>query len=367
MNKNPANPASGSHPQKILVVVTRRIGDVLLATPLFRSLKRAWPAARIDALVFTGTQGVLMGNPDLDRVLTMAGHAGLAADIAVLARLFRRYDLALSLVPSDRSTLCAWLAGRHSIGLLVDEPHQAWKKKLLDQWAPFDAVNTHTVRAHLALAVALGVTPLPDVVTAWLPGDAAAVDALLGQPYAPFVVLHPSPKFRYKMWREDGWIAVARWCIDNGFRVVLSGSPDAEERAYVDGIARGIPGALNLAGRLTLGGSAAMLARAQCYVGPDTSITHMAAASGVPTIALLGPSDPVKWGPWPQKQPAAANPWRRLGNQRRGNVLLIQGRAACVPCKYEGCGRHLESASDCLLSLPAQDVIDGIKTMLFQK
>lgn len=364
MSRAQANPL----PQRVLVVVTRRIGDVLLATPLIRSLKRAWPNARIDALVFTGTQGVLAGNPDLDQVLTVAERPGFAVHAALLARLFRRYDLALSLAPGDRPTLYAWLAGRRSIGLLVDQPDQHWKQKLLDQWLPFDAVNTHTVRAHLSLATALAVTPLPEVVTAWLPEDAAAADALLGKPCAPLAVLHPHPKFRYKMWREDGWIEVARWFSDNGFRVALTGSPDADERAYVDAIARSLPDtAINAAGKLTLGGTAALLSRAKFFVGPDTAITHMAAASGVPTLALFGPSDPVKWGPWPQGHAVATNPWQRLGDQRVGNVQLIQGRATCVPCLHEGCERHIGSASDCLLAITAQTVIKSIKTMGYEK
>ncbi len=363
MSHAPASPS----PQRILVVVTRRIGDVLLATPLIRSLKRTWPAARIDALVFAGTQGVLLGNPDLDRVLTVAERPGFATHVALLARLFRRYDLALSLIPGDRPTLYAALAGRRSLGLLVDQPDQRWKKILLGQWISFDAVNTHTVRAHLSLAVVLGVTPLPGVVTAWLPDDAAAVDALLGKPCAPLAVLHPYPKFRYKMWREDGWIEVARWFIANGFQVALTGSPDVDERAYVDAIACQVPDALNLAGRLTLGGTAALLARAKFFVGPDTAITHMAAASGVPTIALFGPSDPVKWGPWPKGHAATANPWQRLGDQRVGNVQIIQGRAACVPCKLEGCERHIGSTSDCLRAITAQTIIKSIKTTSYEK
>ncbi len=360
-----AGPSSADAPPRhILVVVTRRIGDVLLATPLIRSLKQAWPGARIDALVFAGTQGVLKGNPDLNQVLTIAGGAAVTTSLALLARLFRRYDLALSLVPSDRSTLCAALAGRRSVGLLADQPDQAWKKKLLGQWVPFDSNDTHTVRAHLALAVALNIRPLPVVVTAWLAEDADTVDTLLGEAQAPLAVLHPYPKFRYKMWHEEGWIAVARWFNDKGFRVVLSGGPGTDEHAYAASIARDAPGTLNLAGQLSLGGTAALLARAKCYVGPDTSITHLAAASGVPTVALFGPSDPVKWGPWPQQQPATANPWRRLGDQRQGNVLLIQGRAACVPCKFEGCGRHLESPSDCLQSLSAALVVQKIRGLL---
>ncbi len=349
-------------PRRVLVVVTRRIGDVLLATPLIRSLKQAWPDAKIEALVFAGTQGVLAANPDLHAVHTVTERPGLAQHLALLTRLFRHYDLALSLVPGDRPTLYAWLAGQRSIGLVIDRPGQRWKQRLLSQWVPLDAINTHTVRAHLTLAEALGVPVVSDVVVSWNTEDTVAVDTMLGKSCGALAVLHPYPKFRYKMWHEQGWISVARWLLDHGFRVALTGSPDSDERAYVDAIAKQLPPtAINAAGRLTLGGTAALIARAQFYVGPDTAITHMAAATGVPTLALFGPSDPVKWGPWPKGHAVATNPWRRIGDQRSGNVQIIQGRVACVPCGHEGCERHIGSASDCLLAIPAQSVIDLLR------
>ena len=69
-----------------------------------------------------------------------------------------------------------------------------------------------------------------------------------------------------------------------------------------------------------------------------------AAALGVPTIAIYGPSDPVKWGPWPAGYTLPRNPWRRHGDQQVNRVRLIQGRARCVPCMNEGCERHIASA-----------------------
>lgn len=355
-------------PRRILVIVTRRIGDVLLATPLIRSLKNAWPESRIEVLVFAGTQGVLAGNPDIAAVHTVAERPGLMQHLSLLARLFRQYDLALSLVPSDRPTLYAWIAGRRRAGLLVDRPSQRWKQKFLDRWVAFDPDNTHTLRNHLALAGALDIPAAADVVVAWHDKDTHAVDALLQGSCNALAVLHPYPKFRYKMWHETGWVAVARWLLDNGMRVALTGSADPAEQAFVAAIARQLPDTvINAAGQLTLGGTAALIARAQFYVGPDTAITHIAAATGVPTIALFGPSDPVKWGPWPKGHAADHNPWRRLGDQRVGNVQLVQGRAMCAPCGHEGCARHLDSGSDCLLHLPATTIINYLKTMAYAK
>ncbi len=359
-----AYPAPGS----ILVVVTRRIGDVLLSTPLIRSLKQAWPNARIDVLVFAGTEGVLAANPDVDAVHVIPERPGILEHLAFIIRRFRRFDLALSLVPGDRPTLYAWFAGRRSIGLVMDQPGQRWKQKLLDQWATFDAADTHTVRGHLQLISQLGLPAVSDVVASWTAPDTAAVDALLGNSCGTLAVLHPYPKFRYKMWHQQGWIEVAQWLLGNGFRIVLTGGPDDDERAYVDAIARQLPqSVINAAGKLTIGGTAALLSRAQFYVGPDTAVTHMAAATGIPTIALFGPTDPVKWGPWPNGHTPNTNPWQRYGDQRLGNVQLIQGRAPCVPCGHEGCDRHIGSASDCLQQLPAKTIINHLKTMGYEK
>jgi len=56
---------------RILVVALRRLGDVLLTTPLIRSIRRAWPDATLDVLVFADTAGILESNPDIDRVVAM--------------------------------------------------------------------------------------------------------------------------------------------------------------------------------------------------------------------------------------------------------------------------------------------------------
>jgi heptosyltransferase-3 len=72
----------------------------------------------------------------------------------------------------------------------------------------------------------------------------------------------------------------------------------------------------------------------------------------------------VKWGPWPKAHPHDINPWNRLGSQRQGNVLLLQGAGACVPCHLEGCDRHIDSYSDCLQQLSAARVIAAIEAML---
>jgi len=351
-------------PKRVLVIVTRRIGDVLLATPVVRSVKRAWPDAEIDVLAFAGTEGFVTGNGDVRRVLTVPERPRLLNHLRFALTIARRYDLALSLVPGDRPTLYAFIAGKRRAGLLLASRKHRWKRALLNAWVPFDDANTHTVLMHLALLKAIGVAPVREVVVAWTPADARTADALLAPlAGAPYAVLHPYPKFRYKMWHESGWRELARWLYERGFKVVVTGGPDAAEREYVSRVTAAMPEALDLAGRLTLGALACVLSRAALYVGPDTAVTHAAAALGVPTAALFGPTDPVKWGPWPAGYTSASNPWRRHGDQSVERVRLVQGRARCVPCLGEGCEKHVESTSDCLMHLSPQIVIAALRDL----
>jgi heptosyltransferase-3 len=355
-----------SAPQTVLVVCTRRIGDVLLATPVMRSFRRAWPEAAIDALVFKGTEGILAANPDLRRVLTVPERPGRAAHAALFGAILRRYDLAASLIPGDRPTLYAWAAGRRRVGTLADDAKSRWKRRLLHAWTPFDNLDTHTVLMNLRVAELAGAEPVPEVVAAWSAQDEGRVESLAPcvAERRPYALLHVHPQFAYKQWHERGWTELADWLTARGLPVVLTGGPSAGERQYVDRLLPRLPPVtLDLAGGLTLPQVAFVASRARVYVGPDTAVTHLAAATGTPVVALYGPSNPVKWGPWPRGH-GGGNPFVMRGTRTVGNVTLLQGVTDCVPCLEEGCERHLASLSDCLQHLPAARVIAGVEAAL---
>lgn len=352
-------------PRSILLTCTQRIGDVLLTTPLARSLKRAWPQARLDMLVLPGTEGVLTGNPDIQRVLALPQRVKPTEKLRQLQRLWRQYDLALSPLPTDRARLFCWAAGRHSLGVMQPQG-EASKRWLLDEVIRFDDLDTHTVTMGLRLAEHLGIPAIAEVVPP--AADWPALASRLGEPVRePYAVLHPYPKFNYKMWSSSGWLALARWLQARGLRVLLTGSPEADERAYAAELVRQSgPGMLSLAGQLTLAETAELLRRAQFYAGPDTALTHIAAACGTPTLALFGPSNPVKWGPWPAGWHSLSSPWPRQGSHQQGNVALLQGSdaRACVPCLQEGCQRHTNSYSDCLIELTPARAIEAVQALL---
>src|SRR5437660_2210710 len=122
---------------RILVIAMRRLGDVLLTTPLVRSLKRGLPGARVDTLVFRGTEGMLAGNPDVDAVRTVATRSTPAETCALIQSLWRKYDLAISTQTGDRPTFLAFVAGRSRAGLVPAQGGGAWwKRRLLNLCVP---------------------------------------------------------------------------------------------------------------------------------------------------------------------------------------------------------------------------------------
>jgi lipopolysaccharide heptosyltransferase III len=339
---------------RVLVVILRRLGDVLLSTPLIRSLKRAYPQASIDALVFAGTEGVLAGNPDLAAIISMPQRPSVADTLLLGARLFRRYDLAVSVQTGDRPTAFALIAGRYSAGPVEPEGSaSAIKRALLSRSYSRDR-SEHRVLDILRLADAMGIAAHRDVIG---PTPAARPRLAPAQPYA---VIHAAPMFIYKRWTADGWGALAAALRERGYAVAATGA--ASDRDYLDSVWRDAP-VVRLDGKLDWPEITALIADARVYIGPDTAITHLAAAAGAPTVALYGPTDPRLWGPWPR---GGLEPtWQASGTiQRRGNVWLVQNPLACLPCQLEGCERRLDSHSQCLDELTVAQVLAAVDQAL---
>lgn len=358
------------HPQRVLVIATRQIGDVLLTTPLIRSLRNGYPEAEIDILVYEKTDGGLQGNTDLNRIIRIPERPDRKTLFGLFKRLFRRYDLTVNVQGTDRASLYGLVASKaHRVGILFsDRKQESWKKWLLDRWVLLDNLHTHTVEQNLQLADCLGLERQTDVI----PPNADQSHRILEQcglsADSEFVVLHPFPRFRYKDWHFQGWVSVIRALLARDIPILLSGGPGQHEKNYCASLVACIEDdrVTNLAGQTSLAELADVISLARAYVGPDTAVTHLAAATGTPTITFFGPSNPEKWGPWPNGfSQTVLTPWKnRQARQSDGNVILLQGEGDCVPCHLEGCDRHRESRSRCLETLNAQRIIDELDRIL---
>ncbi|GAA4341729.1 glycosyltransferase family 9 protein [Pigmentiphaga soli] len=365
-------------PGSALVIALRYLGDVLLATPLARALRSRYPDCAVDMLVFSGTEGMLRNNPDLRDVITIAERGGRDATLAMLRRLWRRYDMALVPQPGDRPHLFALAAAPLRYGFVPAQAGQAWWKRLSLTRPLVAEPGSHRVQENERLARAAGLGPTGALVapTAGLqPGDWPArlarslPDGPPFDPARPYAVIHPYPRWRYKRWHVPGWQALIAGLEGDGLQLVLTGGPQADETAYADALLDSLPpgqrrAILRVQGRLDLAETADLLRHARLYVGPDTGTTHLAAACGAPTLALFGPTDPRAWGPTPAS--GLDRPWERAApRQRRGNVILLQNSGrGCVPCQQEGCQRRRDSASDCLDSLDAGAVLAAARDLL---
>lgn len=339
---------------RVLVVALRRLGDVLLTTPLIRSVKRAYPTAAIEALVFSGTEGILAGNPDLAGVVTLPERQSPGDSFALLRRLWRRYDLALTTQTGDRPTFLAWFAGRQCAGPLDADRLSASLKRLALTRSYTSDRKQHRIVDLLRLTEQLGIPACAELVC---PQGSVRAGILPAPPYA---VIHAAPKYRYKQWAPDGWGELAAALRQRGLCAVAIGAHS--DRPYLDEIWRD-GGVTRLDGALSWPELAALIRGARVYIGPDTAVTHLAAATGTPTVALYGPTDPRIWGPWPVG--GLDRPWDAAGTiQQRGNVWLVQNPLPCLPCQLEGCERRLDSHSQCLDELSAVQVVTAVDRAL---
>lgn len=336
---------------RILVIAGPAHGDILLVTPLLRSLRKALPRGVIDLLVYQGQSAILEGNPDIDTVLSAPKHPGLAGYLRLMRRIFRRYDVAISNKQTDRVIGYTIMAGRTRVAV-VPADRQPWKRRLMSASVPYDHEKTPTLAQNNALGERLGLEPSWEIRLPQSAGSAAVIDGLLRAEVQerPFAVLHVNPGLPHKRWHTEGWAAVASELHARGLPIFLTGDGSAGERDYLASVKAALTGPVtDLSGRLSFADVAELLSRCAIFIGTDTVTTHMAAAAGVPTVALFGPESSRVWGPWPRGHVGPASPWTGAGDQQVGNVFLLQSDLPCPTCRQGHCLRRSERQRSCTL------------------
>ena len=348
---------------KILVVCTQRLGDVLLITPLIRSIKRGIKDAVVDVLVCGDTTQAMEGNPDIHRVIVVDRQSNFLQRLRELHSIWNQYELSVSTVPSDRSRIYAWAGSSKHIGTFRDRDNRI-VKAMVKQGVCFDNLDTHTVSMNLKLCELLGIEKIHAVVP---PSKCLELSTLFNA-HQPYAVVHPYPKFTYKAWTIEAWRSLIAHLTQQGLHVYISGGAEEREVTYCQSLV--VHEAVeNLAGKHALSELTTIIGQAKLFIGVDTSVTHLAAATGIKVIAIYGPTNPVKWGPWPASVNSSEDVrWRSasITPQHLGNVSLIQGHQSCIPCGQEGCDKHLQSTSECLLALSAEKVINEVDRLLAQ-
>jgi heptosyltransferase-3 len=337
--------------RRALVLKLRHHGDVLLAAPVLSVLKAHAPQLEVDALVYDDTAPMLEGHPALSRLHTV-GRAwrklGALERFSLEKGLFdrlreRRYDLLVHLTEHPRGAWLARLLGvRHAVAPKVAGRGAFWQGSFT-HFYPL-VPRRHMVEVNLDALRRIGLQPgVQERKVVFVPGGQAerSVDALLdGQ---PFVHFHPASRWRFKCWSAEKNAELIDRLAAEGRRIVLTAAPD-EAPFIAEILGQAKAKVLNLAGKLSLKQLGAVAARAQLFVGVDSMPMHLAAAMGVPTVALFGPSGESEWGPWNV-------PYR-----------VVSSTHTCRPCGQDGCGGG--KVSECLTLLPVDAVHAAARELL---
>jgi heptosyltransferase-2 len=302
-------------------------GDVVMATPGFRALRAAFPAARLTLLMRPAVAPLLAGNPWFDEILPVrsSGRSPLALLQEGLALRSRRFDLGLCLPDSFSAALQLRIAGvPHVVGYAGTGRGPLLHQGVAPAWGANPRAFVARERHVLGLVEAVGapalgtqlelfVTPeeerLAERVVAERPGGAEAPLAAI----APGASYGPS-----KLWPAESFARVGDALADAGAKVVLLGAPS--EAALVARVRAAMRSpAIELTAPGSLGVLKAVLRRSRVLVCNDAGARHVAVAFGVPCVVIFGPTSLEKT------------------NLNLSRVTALSADVECRPCYQRTC------------------------------
>ena len=354
-------PAASTPARRICVIQLNALGDVLMTTPLLGALVQAPGRVGVDVVVTERTAALLAGLPGLGRLCRLRGHLAWRRPSSVLEyfrlalRLRReRYDAILDATCLLQSAWLTFLARpRLGIGPRLARrlgPYRLDGLGFLYTHEVPPPSDPHLVRQHLALLDPLGIAASSEHLR-FVPSPAdqdAAVRfaAERGLKDHSFAVIHPGAKWPPKQWHADRFASLVQRLKPLGLRSLVVGS--AEESGLVHAVASPAgDGAVPLAGELSLGTLAALIALARVFIGNDSGLSHLAAAMDTPVVALFGPTEPDRTGP-----------------RAPGNLAVVRP-IACRPCPlYFTRDRCIRGHNYCMDLLEVDAVFEAVRVIL---
>lgn len=281
---------------RILIVRLGSLGDLVHTLPAVTALRRAFPAAEIDWLVDAPHREFLELVPVISSLVVLE-RRGAGGWLDVRRRMRpRRYDVAIDFQGLVKSAALARLSGAKRVaGFAFPAVRESLAVPFYTERVSVPQ-SAHVVQKNLLLAAAQGAssTALEFPIRAV---RSPAVESFLGAAAPPFAVLNPGAAWPNKQWPPDRLGAVARWLLQRrGLTSVVLWGPG--EQAAADEVVRTSEGAARIAPPTGLKDLIALARHAGLIVSGDTGPLHIAAALGVPAVALFGPTNPFRNGPW---------------------------------------------------------------------
>jgi lipopolysaccharide heptosyltransferase II len=334
----------------ILIVKLSAIGDVVHALPVAYALKQRFPAVRITWVVEKPSYDLLTNNPCIDEIIVfdkprlkkLAGFRDYAPAFVSHLRS-RRFDLALDLQALFKSGAIAFLSG-------APERYVYCNTRELSDWLSRRVCGPHrsghVVERYLDVARAVGCDVKQAVFPIQITPDEAAAAAAAAQEAGldlaePYVVLSPGANWPNKRWPLRLFAVLADRLRDAGLIPVLSGGPgDALLAEEISAATARAP--VDLTGKTSLKQLAHIIKNARALVGGDTGPMHLAAALATPVVALHGPTDTIRNGPYGS-----------------GHRAIVTARE-CAGCWRRACPQGL----DCLDGISVDQVYEALVAIL---
>lgn len=304
-------------PERLLIVRLGSMGDVIHALPAASLLRRAFPSATLGWMIEERWAELLCapatprvgprcaGRPLLDAVHvvnTLGWRSALFSgetwrEAAGAWRRVRaaKYELAIDFQGAVRTALMARSTGAEAVvGFASPREHAA----SLFYTHTVEAESRHVVEQNAALAAAIAAVPA-EFPSAEFPLHPAAEDScerrLRLHAVRQFAILNPGAGWEGKQWPPERYGEVAKGLASMGLRCLVNFGPGEEPLARAAaaasaGAAEAVPSSLSEL--------IAFTRRAQLFIGGDTGPMHLAAALGVPVVALFGPTSPARNGPY---------------------------------------------------------------------
>lgn len=348
---------TGSNP-RILLIRFSSLGDVILATPVARALKEAFPGATVTFLTKKSYAPLLESHRDIDLVVGYGGRqpGAKGASLLSLCRSLGNFDAVADLHLSFRSLLsCLFVTAERRVFYGKDLMlRRLWVKGWMR--GRMEGERRHVVDRYLHALRPLGVVAESRRPEIFLPGGqiAEAKDYLLRKGVADtssMAVLVPGARWRNKQWGAGGFTAVGKWLRrEKGLQPVIAG--DVTEREVASEVSRalGSEQAVDVCGETELTRLAGILHLARICVGNDSGPGHLAAAVGTPVVTLFGPT-------------SEAFGFSPMGERVRTVSLPLP----CRPCSLHGGTVCPLGKRACLDDLPAKRVIDAVDEVLAEK
>jgi lipopolysaccharide heptosyltransferase I len=282
----------------ILIVRLGALGDVVHAIPAAAAIRAAMPDARIDWLVESKHRPLLDLVTVIDRVVTLDGRT-IRAWVDVVRRLRHgQYDVALDLQGLMKSAVLARASGAARVaGFSIWHLREKGARPFYSETSAADDGIEHVIQKNLQLLRVVGIEssavrfPIADV-------PSAAVDAVradIGE--RPFALINPGAAWPNKRWPPERFGEVVEFLRDvRGLASLVLWGPG--EEALARAVIEASHGAARQAPATAIADLVALARAASLVVSGDTGPLHIAAAVGTPAVAIFGPTNPARNGPW---------------------------------------------------------------------